>query len=103
MRASMRLIQTKAYRLICCRLIVEPCEVVITVHLIWCVIIIYINGTKLTFYRDLRANMTQWAVFAEVAAGTHLVALVLHFFKYTYALSAIRPTCRYTVFYGRYN
>ena len=44
--------QTKASRLICCRLIVEPCEVVITVHLIWCVIIIYINGTKLKFCRD---------------------------------------------------
>ena len=70
--------QTKASRLICCRLIVEPCEVVITVHLIWCVIIIYINGSKFKFCRDcheiagLRANIAQWAVFAEVAAGTRL-------------------------------
>ena len=52
----------------------------ITVHLIWCVIIIYINGTKLKFCRDsheiagLRANIAQWAVFAEVEAGTRFFA-----------------------------
>ena len=53
--------QTKASPLICCRLIVEPCEVVITVHLIWCVIIFYIISEetsifapqRLRFYRAL--------------------------------------------------
>ena len=36
--------QTKASRLICCRLIVEAREVVITVHLIWCVHITELNS-----------------------------------------------------------
>ena len=65
-------LQTKASPLICCRLIVEHCEVVIPVHLIWCVIIIYINGTKLKFRRDwhvitgLRANMAQCSVLPRL-------------------------------------
>ena len=47
----MRLVRpaNKGLSLICGWLIVEPCEVLITAHVIWCFIIIYINGTKLNF------------------------------------------------------
>ena len=47
----MRLVRSanKRLSLIGGRLIVEPCEVPITTHAIWCFITIYINGTKLNF------------------------------------------------------